>query len=208
MIKYSAYKKHPSSKGRLSMQKFTPILIALLVIPLTAYGATLLVPDQYTTIQAAINASNHGDTVLVASGIYSGGGNYNLDFYGRAITVMSEFGPFNTTINCGNLGRGFYFHSGETSASVLEGFTIVSGSSSYGGGINITSASPTISHCILYNNSAANSYGGGIYISSGSPTIVNCSIVMNTSKYGGAIYSTNSSPTINSCIVVSNTATG
>lgn len=190
------------------MKKFTPILIALLVIPLTAYGATLLVPDQYSTIQAAINASSNGDTVLVASGTYSGGGNFNLDFGGRAIVVMSDDGPANTTIDCGSLGRGFYFHASETSSSVVEGFTIVNGSMAYGGGINISAASPTISHCILYDNSAAGSYGGGIYISSGSPDIVNCSIVMNTSKYGGAIYSTNSDPNINSCIVVSNTATG
>jgi hypothetical protein len=190
------------------MVKYTPILFALLLIPLTTYGATLLVPDQYPTIQAGINASTNGDTVLVASGTYSGGGNFDLDFGGRAIVLMAEYGPENTIIDCGALGRGIYFHSGETGSSVVEGIAITGGSMTYGGGINVTASSPTFRHCIIYSNSSANSYGGGFYISNGSPTIVNCTVAGNTSKYGGGVYLTNSSPVINSCIVVDNTATG
>src|SRR6266567_730627 len=45
-------------------------LLALLVFATTANSNILNVPSGYTTIQAAINASVNGDTVLVAAGTY------------------------------------------------------------------------------------------------------------------------------------------
>ncbi|MHC4881765.1 MAG: M4 family metallopeptidase, partial [Planctomycetota bacterium] len=48
----------------------------------------------YPTIQKAINASNHGDTVLVHPGVYR---EINIDFKGKAITVRSE-NPEDSTV--------------------------------------------------------------------------------------------------------------
>ncbi|MFZ9880333.1 MAG: hypothetical protein ACO3QC_02895, partial [Phycisphaerales bacterium] len=48
-----------------------------------AFGADLLVPSQYATIQSAINAASAGDTVLVSPGVYS----ELIRFNGKAITV-------------------------------------------------------------------------------------------------------------------------
>jgi len=47
----------------------------------------LCVPLQYPTIQSAINASSNGDTIVVLEGTYTGSGNRNIDFNGRAITL-------------------------------------------------------------------------------------------------------------------------
>ncbi len=89
------------------------------------------VPVPYATIQAAIDAAVNDDTVLVADGTYTGAGNRDLDFGGRAITVRSENGAVPCIIdiqgNAGDPHRAFHFHSGETAASVVEGFTIKKG---------------------------------------------------------------------------------
>ena len=57
-------------------------------------------------------------------------------------------------------GRGFIFNSGETSTSVLDGFTITNGyvETEDGGGIYCENSSPIIKNCTLIGNNAP---GGG-----------------------------------------------
>jgi hypothetical protein len=95
---------------------------------ISAQAKTIRVPGDFPTIQKAMDAAVSGDTVLVAAGTYKGAGNKNLDFKGKAITVTSDKGAALTIIDCEGVGRGFYFHSGETSKSVVSGFTIINGS--------------------------------------------------------------------------------
>jgi len=93
-----------------------------------ALGSILYVPSQYPAIQAALDAASDGDEIRVADGTYTGPGNYDLDFHGKAVTLRSASGaPANCRINCAYEGRSFWFHSGETAASVVEGFRIYNG---------------------------------------------------------------------------------
>ncbi|TKJ40126.1 hypothetical protein CEE37_10345 [candidate division LCP-89 bacterium B3_LCP] len=188
------------------MKRLSTAVCVIMLLAMAAYGATILVPDQYPTIQAGINAASAGDTVLVSDGDWTGPGNRGLDFGGRAIVVMSANGPENCVIDCQSGDRGFYFRSGETASSVLYGFTIVNGYMTQGGGIHIANSSPTIERCIVFDNGA--SYGGGFYIANSSPVIEHCTIIENSATNGGAVYSTNSNPDINSCVVADNTASG
>ena len=84
-----------------------------LILTSTVSGTDRHVPSEYSTIQAAINACNNEDAVIVADGNYTGADNKNIDFGGLAITLRSENGPDRCIIDCENSGRGFYFHSGE-----------------------------------------------------------------------------------------------
>ncbi len=142
------------------------LVVALLGVSVGTAGATeRLVPSQYATIQAAIDACVNGDVVIVADGIYTGTGNRDIDFLGKAITVRSEHGAAGCIIDAqGSVSsphRGFRVHSGETAAATLAGFTIQTGRAPYedpcqysGGGILCRDgASPTIRDCIIRSNS-------------------------------------------------------
>jgi parallel beta-helix repeat protein len=158
------------------------------------------------TIQAGINDAGDGDFVSVAAWTYTGGGNKNLDFGGKAITLVSEDGAEATVIDCEGAGRGAYFHSGETSKAVFMGFTIRNGSvTGDGGGIFCkSSSSPTITNCTITANTVTGS-GGGIDCYTGSPTIRDCTISGNSATYGGGIACVNrSSPTITNCLITGN----
>jgi len=164
----------------------------------------------FATIQKGIDTADNCDKVLVADGTYTGPGNRDLDFLGKAITVKSANGPENCIILCNFEGRGFYFHNDEDASSVADGFTIVAGKeywdpcypvpiSTYGGGI-YCEGSPTIRNCIISDSDA--SFGGGIYCEN-SPTIINCLIYNNSGVNGAGIwYSTNTK--ILNCTIVDN----
>ncbi len=181
--------------------------IMLLLIAVKCHGAeaaTLSVPSEYSTIQAAIDTAVSGvDTVIVDAGIYM----ENINFAGKAITVRSINGATSTIIDGGNNGSVVTFNSGEGSNSVLDGFTIQHGYASYGGGILCwTTSSPTIINCTITDNKAT-SYGSGIccYYKS-SPTITNCTITNNQAKYEAVgVFSYNSAPSITNCVISGNT---
>ena len=161
-------------------------------------AATLKVPSaKYPTIQTAIDAAVNGDEVVVVDGTYTGTGNRDINFLGKAITVRSKYGPENCIIDCqgshGEPHRGFHFHSGETLSSVLDGFTITGGyissttppdPSPAAGAIYCDNSSPTIANNIILSNYAANF--GAIYCNNNSsPLIISNNILDNSSSSGG-----------------------
>jgi PKD repeat protein len=155
-------------------------------------------------IQSGINTASNGWLVLVANGTYTGTGNKNLDFNGKAIHLMSVGGADNCIIDCENSGRGFYFHSGETSTSIVEGFTIRNGSvGDYGGGVFCQNSSPTFTDCTISGNTANS--GGGVFCQNSSPTFTNCAILDNTADHGGGVSCVgSSSPTFTNCVISGN----
>ena len=71
------------------------VVAALLSVSASAVAETRVVPDQYGSIQAAIDASANGDVVLVRAGAY----NARVDLRGRLIHLKSELGPAATFID-------------------------------------------------------------------------------------------------------------
>jgi len=181
------------------------------------------VPGDYPTIQEGIDAALGGDIVEIADGTYTGFGNKDLDFFGKAITVRSASGdPELCVIDCEEDGRGLYFHSGEGEDSAVEGLTITNGytnenspSFNYGSGVYCEDSSPSLTNCIITGNTAEGSYaeGGGIHCNLSHPTLTNCMITDNMatghSADGGGVWCGNgSNPTLFSCTITGNTATG
>ena len=166
----------------------TGVLIDNLQVNLYSPSATIHVPGDFATIQDAIDNASDGDIIEVGPDTYSGEGNWDIDFRGKAITVRSSNGPYDTTIDCtGSEGhRGFYFRRNEGSDSVLRGFTIIGatvpGSDAIGGGISCEFSSPSIVDCVI--KECTTELGGGIGVDSGSPTIIDC--VIEDCRAGGA----------------------
>lgn len=153
----------------------------------TASADTIYVPDDYPTIQSAIDSSASGDIIIVRSGSYV----ENVDFLGKAIHVKSESGPGVTLIDGNQLGSVVSFQSGEGIDSVLDGFTVTNGtgtgSSVQGGGVFCWYSSPTLTGNVITKNQA--DLGGGIGCEeNSSPVIVSNTITENSAVQGGGVW--------------------
>jgi len=183
------------------------ILTALVFLSITAFSATHYVPDNYATIQGAIDASSNGDVVIVKPGTYV----ENIDFLGKAITVQSEKGAAVTIIDGNQANNVARFTNSEGRDSVLEGFTLTNGfattdTNNQGGGIYLDSSSPSILRNIVFGNYAPND-GGGIYTKDvSSPAIVGNHVINNIcDDRGGGIYiSSYSTAEVVNNLIVSN----
>ncbi|MHC4477304.1 MAG: S8 family serine peptidase, partial [Planctomycetota bacterium] len=169
----------------------------------------IYVPDEYSTIQRAIDVSWDGGTVWVADGNHTGQGNRDIDFGGKAITVRSENGPNNCIIDCNGSEsenhRGFYFYNSEDPCLVLEGFTITNGWAREGGGILCRHSSPTIRNCLIAYNFAR--HGGGLFHMGGSPVLTDCIFRENSAEgSGGGMHLEHGNTILSDCTFSSNSA--
>ena len=213
-------------------------LMVWLVICIYAPGraAIIHIPDDYSTIQAGIDASADRDTILVEPDTYV----ENISIADHSITLGSLYlttgdtSFISSTILDGDslesvikIGTTHFYDT----ATVITVFTIRNGNPDYGGGGIDLYGSPVISHNIIKDNVATR--GGGIYVG-GSPVIehnlitnnyvtvagggivsyggaciiINNIITENTSvHYGGAIHiETSDVATISDNIITNNTA--
>lgn len=151
----------------------------------------LVVPSGYSTIQAAIDAAQEGDRIVVLPGVY----HENIDFLGKAITVQgtdpSDPDVVNATVIDGqDIDRSIVrFVNNETATSILSGLTIKGGhkyDAHAGGGIYVREASPTIRNNHIRDHSSFFA-GGGIYLVESRARISDNVFVNNKSQSGGAI---------------------
>ena len=145
------------------------LIFTLITISSIAIGQVIHVPGDQPTIQAGINAASDGYVVLVDTGTYF----ESINFNGKAITVRSNYDPdildssyiYNTIIDGSlsvNTDSGSVVHliSGETTNSILHGFTIQNGNGYFpdlwgslsGGGVIILNSSATLQHNRIINN--------------------------------------------------------
>jgi len=171
--------------------------IGILALRLPSFGAELLVPSQYPSIQAAIDAAVDDDTVIVSPGTYTGYGNRDIDFKGKAIIVRSiDTNDPNvvaaTIIDCQQQGRGFYLNG--CVDATISGLTITNGLADSGGGIYIQDSNVTLSNCRIAHNATKagvihldpnGGYGGGLYCARSTVEISQCSLSNNRTGHGG-----------------------
>jgi hypothetical protein len=202
--------------------RYISLMLSIVLVALESASATTYIvnPDgtgDFPSIQAAIDAATDGDIIELGDGTFTGDGNRDIDFLGKAITVRSySSDPEACVIDCEGTGdephRGFYFHSGEGLDSRVEGLGIRGGYADgyqdeerWGGGILAQSGSSvSVTDCILADNYASRG-GAGLRLS-GPIHIERCTFVGNTSgEWGGGLACFGSPATIRGCTFVGNT---
>jgi hypothetical protein len=139
------------------------VIAALAAAAPAAFGGTIHVPADYSTIQGAIDASVNGDLIVIAIGTY----HENLDTKGKAITLQGA-GEEITTVDGGQNGTCIKFVSGETNSTVIDSMGFKHGTGVLIAGIPV---------------------GGGMYIANkSSPLIKNSGIGFNTAQYGAGVF--------------------
>ncbi len=212
--------------------KFQILFIICLQISFLSNAQKIEVPSDHSTIQAAIEAANVGDSIIVSPGTYL----ENINFKGKDLFLSSLFYLANdrdyisTTIIDGSQPSNpdsasvVLFVNGETRAAVIQGFTITGGKGTkfhndienfdvrIGGGILGNSTSPTIRFNHLIDNEAINANGvlaaggGAARLSSGKPIITNNIIEDNRGLYAGGLMIANCFPTIRNNVFLNNNA--
>lgn len=176
----------------------------------------------HETIQEAIDQAQFDDEIVVAPGLYSGTGNWDIDLDSglspgqhRRITLRST-NPLNpdvvarTVIDCTAIPsrwphRAFRLALGSSSQAVITGLTIRNAEaprfedvSMDGGAIYCGGIGPTISHCV-FDSCGSPGRGGAIAVA-GSALIQNCVFTGNRADIGGgAIYSAQGYLQVNNC---------
>ncbi|KPA19103.1 secreted protein containing PKD domain protein [Candidatus Magnetomorum sp. HK-1] len=152
------------------------------------------VPDDYTSIQDAINAVTDGlwtslkITILVEQGVYY----ENLDLKSKVLTIKAKDGH-EVIIDGKSSDSVIKITGGQTRAMTLEGLTIQNGKAEYGAGILVdTSSSPVIRNCRIINNQATIAGGGIAFLNESGGVIENTVIGkdaqdMNIAPYGAGI---------------------
>jgi hypothetical protein len=175
--------------------------IALLVITSCAFAADRLVPSEYATVQAAIDAANPGDVVQISPGSYAG----PIDTRGKSITVRGVGDPALTIISGG--ASVVRCVSGEGPTTLLQNLTVTGGTATpeisnlggfptvtmRGAGVKVIGSSPTFRNCRIVENRIevsappeghwcgfAAGLGAGVFVESGSPRFESCLIASNS----------------------------
>ena len=173
------------------MNRHLSLLILAVLLPCLAMALTLSVKQDgsgdYTAIQAALDAANPGDTVLVYPGRYY----ENLNMQTSNISLMSLEGTtgdpsfIDSTIIDGSYSIGGIMLSQYKTNIQIRGFSITNG---IGAGVSLGASSESIvTNCKIFGRTS--NIGGGINIGGATVTLVGVKIYDNYAmQLGGGIY--------------------
>jgi hypothetical protein len=162
------------------------------------------VPDDFATVQDAVDAAPDGGTVCVGAGTWSD--NLTIE---TNVTVASIDGADSTILDGGGSGRTVLLDGG---TGTLRGFTITGGSSASGAGVRVTDGTWTIEEVVVTGNTASGSRCNGVGLdltTSGHTTLRDVEVHGNdlscSSTFGSMLYLDGGSQTLERVMVVDNT---
>lgn len=178
-----------------SQQMVSVSAAGVLMVAAVAAGQ-LHVPDQYGTIQEAVNAAEDGDTILVGPGEYTG----SVNLLGKSLTLLATHGPEKTILDGEDQNISVLVIVGDPNEDppqvVIEGFTITRGRGTLiddlrrGGGLRAHHAEITVTNCVFIENHNANR-GAGMYVEGSTVEVIGCRFENNrliAGGHGGGMY--------------------
>jgi hypothetical protein len=153
---------------------------------LVAVNTNIYVPEDFTTIQEAIDyASYAGDTVRISSGTYV----ENLEMIDKSVALLGSTAG-DVIIDGGAAGRALTMSNCIPDTVFLENLTFRNGLAETGAGLYVEIAILDIENCEILENqvvSQANGYGGGLYFDVGGLFIRNSTIEGNSLEGNGYV---------------------
>lgn len=180
------------------------IAVLILLVGRESTAATLLVPGQYASVQAGLDAASWGDTVRVECGTYL---EHDL-FMKSGVVLVSETGASDCAILDAQQQGRVMIATGLDDATRIEGFTfrngLAPGDYGYGGGLFAVYADLTMVACRFETNTAG-FQGGGAYLDQSDATFEQCWFVSNVANtWGGGVYTYYASPLFDRCRFITN----
>ncbi len=184
-------------------------LFALLLNPATASAAVLRVPEDHTTIQAAIDAAGNTDEIWIGEGTYL----ETLDLRGKSLTLLGIAGADVTIIDGTDLGAPLLWIEPNPALGTIPTPTIRHltftkgdgqqiGNSRRGGAMVIEDSRPSIELCRFIGNRA--NAGGAIHCTSSTLTVTGCEFAGHNGTSGGAVGSSDCTIDFFGCIFRNN----
>lgn len=142
----------------------------------------------FNTIVEGVQAVAEAGTVYVAPCIYEGTGNFSIDSDGKNFVLIGTAGSDLTIMNCGDAGRGFTFHDGQDSTTLISGLTILNGNADVGGAVDCELSAARFADCAFVDCRAGNGGGGVRCSESIGASFTGCLFEANTADWGGAVH--------------------
>ncbi len=173
------------------MQRLSIVIASLLTACVAAsFATTLVIPDDFDTIQEGLEAASPLDTVLVSPGTYTEELVVPSDslILGSLFLITGDSSFVNNTILDGEEDHGCILIQ-DLSSIEIAGFTIANGQRSVGSGIWTQSGSSNVSfHDMVFIN-CQSVEGGALYISTNDFVhLENCAFYGSDAYNGGALY--------------------
>ncbi|MCW5893552.1 MAG: right-handed parallel beta-helix repeat-containing protein [bacterium] len=167
---------------------FARLLLGVVLLSSHARAATVAVPGDYPTVQAALAGALDGSVIQLADGHYAEA--LGIDNCDRALTLRGNLDdPSRVVVDATGKGDAALRVTGCGADFVVEGLTFTGGTGLHGngGGLFIAHSQAVFRRCRFTGNHAGGD-GGAIYALSAGGVFEDCEFTANTAgRLGGAI---------------------
>lgn len=173
----------------MRLARVVPFILLCAAASIARADSFLVRPNgsgDFATIQGAVDAAAEGDTIVLATGTFTGAGNVNVDSRSKGLVVRGEGDAAATTIDCAWTTRAFRVHDNTSSFFVIANVTITRGWGGTGGAVQCINAAVELRDALITRSIAC--WGRVLGCVDGHALLVRCSMLNNACLSGVPCY--------------------